>query len=552
LSIGTLMHGWTGLGVGLVAVQLPMYVAMVKQRAALPQYLAAPVLGVAVAAGVTGAMALASECIPGLSSTPVLQVAVGLAASAVAGYSVGRAWARTREFAAAHRRGTLIGEGRRKDPSESALTHELTLAGVSIARGDEAKHFKLIGTTGTGKSTAISELLRGALRRGDRAVIADPDGGYLKSHYVAERGDLILNPFDPRSARWNPFAEIDSPYDVDQLARALIPDQEGSDRSWRGYGRTFLGAVLRQCHEAGIHDTAELYRLLVTADAGELRVLVKGTPAQPFLDEHNARMFDSIRSVTASAVGALEYIASGRGQSLSIRNWVRSPQAGSLFIPYRAGQIAALGTAISAWMRLAIFETMNRDGISESGQGPHRPLWFIVDEIDALGPIDGLKDALARLRKFEGRCVLGFQSIAQVSSTYGRGDAQTVVENCANSLILRCSASEGGGTARFASQLIGEREVMRVNHSTSRRVDEFHGSITRSSQIALEPAVLPAQIEQLPDLTGYLKRASDPVWRRVSLARTAQMNPAANPVATPRSRDSTLVAAETGLGRGDE
>jgi hypothetical protein len=28
----------------------------------------------------------------------------------------------------------------------------------------------------------------------------------------------------------------------------------------------------------------------------------------------------------------------------------------------------------------------------------------------ALGPIDGLKDALARLRKFGGRCVLGFQS----------------------------------------------------------------------------------------------------------------------------------------------
>ena len=66
----------------------------------------------------------------------------------------------------------------------------------------------------------------------------------------------------------------------------------------------------------------------------------------------------------------------------------------------------------------------------------------VVDELDALGQIDGLKDALARLRKFGGRCVLGFQSIAQVSSTYGKGDAQTLVENCGNTLILRCSASE--------------------------------------------------------------------------------------------------------------
>ncbi|MGH8288992.1 MAG: hypothetical protein ACREV7_08180, partial [Steroidobacteraceae bacterium] len=38
--------------------------------------------------------------------------------------------------------------------------------------------------------------------------------------------------------------------------------------------------------------------------------------------------------------------------------------------------------------------------------------------------------------------------IAQVSSTYGKGEAQTLVENCGNSLILRCSASEHGGTSQ--------------------------------------------------------------------------------------------------------
>jgi hypothetical protein len=55
----------------------------------------------------------------------------------------------------------------------------VTLAGVTVAPLDETKHFKLIGTTGTGKSTAIARLLGAALARGDRAIIADPDGGYL-------------------------------------------------------------------------------------------------------------------------------------------------------------------------------------------------------------------------------------------------------------------------------------------------------------------------------------------------------------------------------------
>ena len=87
-----------------------------------------------------------------------------------------------------------------------------------------------------------------------------------------------------------------------------------------------------------------------------------------------------------------------------------------LFIPYRAGQIAALRSTVSAWTRIAIFAAMDR---AERDQR----LWFVVDELDALGQIDGLKDALARLRKFGGRCVLGFQSIAQVADLWRRGRA---------------------------------------------------------------------------------------------------------------------------------
>ena len=64
-------------------------------------------------------------------------------------------------------------------------------------------------------------------------------------------------------------------------------------------------------------------------------------------------------------------------------------KGGVLFIPYKAGQIAALRSTISAWMRLAIFEAMSQP------EGDQR-LWFVVDELDALGQIDGLKDALAR------------------------------------------------------------------------------------------------------------------------------------------------------------
>jgi hypothetical protein len=154
---------------------------------------------------------------------------------------------------------------------------------------------------------------------------------------------------------------------------------------------------------------------------------------------------------------------------------------------------------------------MNRD------EGDRR-LWFAVDELDALGQIDGLKDALARLRKFGGRCLLGFQSIAQVSGTYGRAEAQTIVENCGNTLILRCAGSENGGTSKFASGLIGQREVVRTSESRSRRGLQLLPSVTRSEHLNIEPAVLDSEIEQLADLKGYLKLASRPEWHRVTLS----------------------------------
>ena len=423
-----------------------------------------------------------------------------------------------------HRRGARILDGRAAQRRTARLllrqtVPPLAIAGVRIARDDEVKHFKLIGTTGTGKSTAIRELLEVALERGDRAVITDPDGGYLARFHDPGRGDVILNPFDPRSVQWDPFAEVHAPYDAEQLAGSLIPTTEDtSAREWRGYARTFLAAVVRRCHELGSRDAAALWRLIAMAPNAELRSMVTDTPAQPFLEPENARMFGSIRSIAASAAAALEHVQAQRARPFSVRAWIASGR-GALFLPYQASQIAALHTIIATWVRLAIFETMCHE---EAG----RRLWLIVDELDALGAIEGLKDALARLRKFGGRCVIGFQSIAQVSSTYGAGEAQTIVENCANTLILRCSASEHGGTSQFASRLIGEREVARRSTSRGRDGSGFPGgggwrrSMNVTEQRVTEAAVLPSELEQLPDLTGYLKTASSPAWLRVRLRST--------------------------------
>jgi hypothetical protein len=132
---------------------------------------------------------------------------LGLVTLMLFGYVGGLAAARARSDLT-HKRGTRIEDGTplrsRRRRRRRGRGKDITLAGIPIPPTDEVKHFKMVGTTGTGKSTAIRELLEGALARDDRAVIADPDGGYLKRFYDRSRGDVILNPFDPRAHTLEP------------------------------------------------------------------------------------------------------------------------------------------------------------------------------------------------------------------------------------------------------------------------------------------------------------------------------------------------------------
>ena len=510
-------HGWHAFVPYYLVTTASFIFGLGMRRAAWHRYAVAPIAGIPLMIFGLIAAALLEWVIRAMGYNRQPYLALTGFGFILVGFCA--AWAGPRRAAGpVVARGTMIVDGGNGRPKSVRALAKLrargvvTFAGVELELRDELKHFKIVGTTGTGKSTTINELAEGALGRGDRMVIADPDGAYSARFYDAARGDVILNPFDARSRKWDVYAEIRADYDFDHLARSLIPEGAGSDRVWRTYAQTFFAAVLRQTHTLGVRDTAELVRLLTSASTEELRILLEGTSAQPFVEEGNQRMFGSIRSVTSNAVAPLGYIQRQTSDLFSIRDWIANGK-GVLFLPYQADQIAALRSVISTWMRTAIFQTMSQ------GEGDHR-LWFVVDELDALGAIDGLKDALVRLRKFGGRVVLGFQSIAQVSGLYGESESQSIVENCANTLILRCSASEQGGTARFASRLIGEREIVRENVTRGRTghfLDNPRDSVSTSRQHVVESAVLPSEIEQLPDLVGYLKLASRPEWLHLRL-----------------------------------
>jgi len=466
-----------------------------------------------------------------LPNTPTLAVMLPALFAYLGGAVAARLGAWPRRFT--HLRGTKM-RGPISGLRGKLITNargRVALAGVPLTIEDETMHVAAIGATGSGKSTALRALIADARRRGDRQVVADPDGSALSVFY--QPGDIILNPFDARCARWDLLSEIEHTSDFAMLAQSLLPHLGHSDHDqWISYAQQLLSSSMESWVTNEMGSSAEFVQALAQANKAQLKALCEHTPAARFFEEGGERMLASILGTITPALASLRSFAAREGDGFSIRQWVRTA-SGSLWMPYTANQIAALRGLVSCWMNLAIVETLS---LTPSRT---RRIWFHVDELDALGRIEGLKDAQARLRKFGGRVAIGFQSFAQIKQIYGEG-AHTIIENCGNLLLLRSGLSEGGGTAELASDLIGTREVERDDVSRSRTRGRFTSrSMSMQSKRALEDVTLASEIMQLPTREGFVKRATAPEWRRVRFPYTTY----------PKSAEPLLPLASSLQGR---
>lgn len=387
------------------------------------------------------------------------------------------------------------------------LDVDIEIGGVVIPRMMEAQHFLFSGTTGAGKTQAINRVLRAVRERGQRAMIADPAGGFFSR--FGRSGDVLFNPFDRRSVDWSPFAEIRSDYDCQRIAKAAIPDGTGEGAEWHHYAQTLLGETLLVMHQRGEHSVKRLLHYVSAADVKELGELLAGTPAAILTAKGNDKMLNNTRGIIASYLGVWRYLPDAG--TFSVREWVRDEtRDGWLFVTYRDDQMGMLRGLVASLLELGIVE-----GLSLS-ENQERGLWFVFDEVDSLGKVSSLRAGLTKLRKYGGRCVLGLQTVSQLRETYGRDEAQTLLANLSTKLILRAGDNE---TAEYFSKELGEQDIDRLQVSAGEGTSTatMGGSNSQSSnnnytmQRVRQAAVLSSEVLNLPDLHGYLKLPGQPV-----------------------------------------
>ena len=107
-----------------------------------------------------------------------------------------------------------------------------SIAGIPYPERTETQHTIVSGTTGSGKTVLISDLVSQIRAKGERCVIYDKMGSYTRAFFDPAR-DVLMNPLDVRAPRWSPFYEARNPRDFDMMAAALIPQQKDTvDPFW--------------------------------------------------------------------------------------------------------------------------------------------------------------------------------------------------------------------------------------------------------------------------------------------------------------------------------
>ena len=370
------------------------------------------------------------------------------------------------------------------------------IAGIPYPERTETQHTIVSGTTGSGKTVLISDLVAQIRARGERCVIYDKMGSYTAAFFDAGR-DALMNPLDARAPRWSPFLEARNPRDFDMMAAALIPQQKDTvDPFWVTAARQLFSNGAGVFWKQGVTENKVLVDHLLKTDLTALAEAMEGTVAQSIVDPENPKTALSVRAMLTAHLSALEFLPD-TGKPFSIRDWISDEDAdGFLFLTSRGDQHASLRGLISTWLEIAV------NAMLTLAQDDGRRIWVILDELPTLHQVPSLQPGLAESRQFGGCFVLGVQVASALRDLYGRNGAETISGLCGTRVVL---AAPDRDTAQWSADSLGRSEVEEVAEGYSYGANTIRDGVSLTPRRELRSLALPSEIMRLPNLEGYLK-----------------------------------------------
>ncbi len=374
---------------------------------------------------------------------------------------------------------------------------DLKIAGVPLIKDSETKHILISGTTGSGKSVCMMELMDQVRNRQERAIVYDDSGTFIQHYYRADL-DVILNPLDERCPAWNIWQEAQDLADFEAIAASLMPAHlTGSDPFWINSARTIFATLAEKLKSINDTKTKSLLKPMFSGDLKLINELLQGTVAESLVTESLEKMALSIKSTLATYCKSLLYLKDeGLDPLFSIKRWLQSEQnQGWIFIAASAEKLEALKPLISVWLDVAARSMLSLPPSFE------RRTWFLIDELASLNKLSSLHLLLSQGRKFGVCTVTAFQDIHQLRAIYGRDESEALLSMYNTNFCYRTKCPD---TAQWMSRLTGQREIIEQREGFSYGANDIRDGVSVHQERRKEQLILDTEFLKLNDCEAYI------------------------------------------------
>ncbi|APQ06930.1 MULTISPECIES: type IV secretion system DNA-binding domain-containing protein [Pseudomonas] len=362
----------------------------------------------------------------------------------------------------------------------------------------EDRNTMICASIGAGKSVTMEGMIASSLKRGDKMAVVDPNGTFYSK--FGFKGDIILNPFDTRTAGWTLFNEIKGVHDFDRMAKSVIPPQvEADSEQWCSYARDVLADTMRKLVETGNPSQDTLVNILVREDGETIRAFLANTDSQGYFRDNAEKAVASIQFMMNKYVRPLRFMSKG---DFSLHRWVHDPDAGNLFITWREDMRATMQPLVAMWIDTICATILSYEPMTG------KRLWLYLDELQSIGKLESFVPAATKGRKHGLRIVGTIQDWSQLNENYGIESAKTLLSCFRNYVILAAANAE---TALMAQRVLGKQEVRRMRTSMTA------GRPTRAAEIREEFVVMDSEISNLDDLEAFVSFGESYPMARIKL-----------------------------------
>lgn len=371
------------------------------------------------------------------------------------------------------------------------------------------QHFFIMGDSGVGKSQLMRQFLWNCEKKGETAVVFDPEREFIKEFLNPERGDWVLDPKDNRCPDWNIFDEVTDEADAIATATSQFPhpalDNSSSGMFFHGHcvgvyayllayaKKTIKGAEKAHTKDLGYwlaHPEEEIDPRLVGSE--HVTTLSKNSPNQ------RGGVLGTLNEA-GKALRMMPGPDEGR-RSFSIRDWAQH-RHGWIFICSTPETESALRPLQSMWADLIFLRLLSAKDEPETlvgkifGKAPSKPVTVVLEELGNLHHLTQLPNAITRMRKRGHSIIMGLQNREQLERIYGR-HAKTIFSQCRTKFVFATSEEE---SAKALQGLIGDGEWLRLKES----FNEGKGATAPRSwttERVREPLIMASEIQGMEDM----------------------------------------------------